>query len=100
MKDKLIIATGASVNEGNAAHAFCFSPGNKAAALFSSGSKVEGPLKTLTSYRAEMVSIVAAITLIDTILNTVGITERKITLHTDSETSIITSTNPRLNTLL
>ena len=99
LTNKLVLATDASVNEGHAANAFCFSSGDKARVIFSSGSKVEGPTKTLTSYRAEMVSIITAVTLIDMILSTFGIIDKNITLYTDSETSITTSINPRLNTL-
>ena len=46
-----------------------------------------------------MVSIISAISLLDIILTTAGMTSHPVTLHTDSETSITTSINPRLNTL-
>ena len=62
-------------------------------------SKVEGPAQFLTSYRAEMVSVIAVTTLIDTILTSIGQREKRIQLYTDSETSITTSKNGRLNTL-
>lgn len=97
--EQLVIATDASVDEGHAAHGFCFSMKHRADVIFSSGSKVEGPPKTLSSYRAEMISIIAAVTLLDTILSTVGLINCKLILYTDSETSITTSSNPKLNTL-
>ena len=43
ISNKLAIATDASVNEGHAAHAFCFSDKQKGTVIFSSESKVEGP---------------------------------------------------------
>ena len=46
-----------------------------------------------------MISIIAATTLIDTVLNSVGIISTPIMLFTDSETSITTSKNGKLNTL-
>ena len=46
-----------------------------------------------------MVSIIAATTLIDTILTSIGQRGERIPLYTDSETSITTSKNGRLNTL-
>ena len=99
LRDDLVIATDASVKYGRAAHVFCFARGRKGIVLFSTGSKVPGPIKFMTSYRAEMVSIMSAISLIDLVLTTAGITSHPITVYTDSETSITTSTNPRLNTL-
>ena len=93
------IATDASVSEGIAGHAFCFASKTKGSVIFSSGSKVEGPVLHTNSYRAEMTSIIAATTLIDTILQSVGIVDRRIGLYTDSETSITTSKNSKLNTL-
>ena len=99
LKDDLVIATDASVKYGRAAHTFCFAHGRKGTVFFSTGSKVPGPTRFMASYRAEMASIMSAISLIDIILTTAGITSRPITLHTDSKTSITTSTNPRLNTL-
>ena len=96
---QLAIATDASVDKGYAAHAFCFASRKKGKVVFSSGSKVEGPGRHLTSYRAEMTSIIAATELIDTILSTVGMAKCHIPLYTDSETSIVTSKNTRLNTL-
>ena len=83
---ELVIATDASVDKDHAAHAFCFASRKKGAVLFSCGSKVEGPGKHLTSYRAEMMAIIAATELIDTILSTVGMTKQPIPLYTDSET--------------
>ena len=57
LNDDLVIATDASVKYGRAAHAFCFAGYNKGNVIFSTGSKVPGPTKHLTSYRAEMTSI-------------------------------------------
>ena len=96
---RLVLATDASVNEGKAAHRFCFADEKKGSVIFSSGSKVEGPHDFLSSYRAEMTFIIAAVSLIDTILSSVGMTNTAIILHTDSETSITTSRNQKLNTL-
>ena len=96
---KLAIATDASVDNGNAAHGFCFADRRKGKVIFSSGSKVEGPARHLTSYRAEMVSIIAAMELVDTILSSVGIDSLYIPLYTDSEASITASKNTKLNTL-
>ena len=97
--NQLVIATDASVDKSHAAHAFCFAFRKKGTVLFLSGSTVEGPGKHLTSYRAEMTAIIAATELIDTILSTVGMTKQPIPLYTDSETSIMTLKNTRLNTL-
>ena len=98
-KGDLAIATDASVDEGRAAHAFCFASKTKGNVIFSSGSKVEGPIDHTNSYRAEMTSIIAASTLIDLVLSTFGMRKKRISLYTDSETSIVTSKNGRLNTL-
>ena len=98
-REHLVLATDASIDEGCGAHAFCFADGRKGKTLFTSGSKVEGPKAFLTSYRAEMVAIIASISLIDTIMSAVGLRSTRISLFSDSETSIITSRNHKLNTL-
>ena len=85
----LIIATDASVDQGYAAHAFCFAKKKNGKILFSTVSKVEGPKNHLTSYRAEMTSIIAAVELYALIMRSVGISKTRIPLYTDSETSII-----------
>ena len=99
MNKRLAIATDASVNQGDAVHGFCFADRRKGTIFFTSGSKVEGPARHLTSYRAEMTSIIAGTELIDTILSAVGLQASYIPLYTDSETSIMTSKNNRMNTL-
>ena len=98
-KGDLALATDASVNDGHAAHAFCFASKSKGKVIFSSGSKVEGPTCHVNSYRAEMTSIIAATTLIELIYNCFGLCNKRISLYTDSETSITTSKNGKLNTL-
>ena len=87
------------MDEGLAAHGFCYANKKNGDVIFSSGSKVEGPIKYMSSYRAEMVSIIAAITLIDGILTCAGLKDVRICLYTDSATSILTSKNSKLNTL-
>lgn len=99
IRNDLTIATDGSINFRQAAHAFCFATINKGHVLFSTGSKVPEPYRFMTSYRAEMISILSAISLIDIILRIAGIQKQPITLHIDSEPSITTSTIPRLHTL-
>lgn len=95
----LIIATDASVDQGKAAHAFCFAEKKKGRVIFTSGSKVAELESYLTSYRAEMISIIAATELITLILRTVGVSDTRVDLYTDSDTSIMSSKNTKLNTL-
>ena len=96
---RLVLATDASVDQGHVAHGFCFADKLYGNVIFSSGSKVEGPGEFLTSYRAEMISIIAASTLADTVLKSVSIVSTQISLYTDSETLITTSKNGKINTL-
>ena len=91
----LIIATDASVDQGYAAHVFCFAKKKNGRVLSSTGSKVEGPKNHLTSYRAEMTSIIAAVELFALIMRSVGISKTRAPLYTDSETSIISSKNKK-----
>ena len=99
LRGNLIAATDASVKYGRAGHAFCYANKKTGKILFSSGSKVCGSIKFTTSYRAEMMSIIAGLTLLDLILRAAGISKAKVVLHTDSETSILVTKNSRLNTL-
>ena len=73
LNNDLTIATDASVKYGRAAHAFCFATLKKGNVLFLTLSKVPGPHRFMTCYRAEMASIMSAISLIDIILTTAGI---------------------------
>ena len=77
LRGNLIAATDASVSEGRAGHAFCYANKKSGKVLFSSGSKVTGDVNFATSYRAEMVSIIATMTLLDLILQSVGIKKGK-----------------------
>lgn len=99
IKRRLYIATDALVKQGHAAYSFCFADKKKRKVIFKSGSKVEGPLKHITSYGAEMALIIAALHVVDTILSTVGVTKIIVPLYTDSESFILTSKNHCLKSL-
>ena len=99
MRNNLIVVSDASVKYGRAGHAFCFANKKTGKVLLSGGSKVHGNFEFTTSYRAEMFSIIAAITLLDLILQTAGITKAKVHFYTDSEASITATKNHKLHTL-